>query len=201
MDQFLFGLLFCVIGYLLGALPFSLWVTRKIKNIDLRDSGSGHATTTNTIRQAGWGAGALVLFFDLSKGYAATFLAINYTELDWVVPLTAGLAVVGHCWPVYANFKGGMGLAVVGGSLLAVDPIKALIALAVLILLTLLIRHSARAALFTGILIGPIYYTIGERGLLFWSALSVGVVLAVRFYSDWNREYRELWLDREEKNH
>jgi len=46
-----------VLGYLFGSLPFSIWITRFVKGVDVRDSGSGHATTTNTIRQAGFGWG------------------------------------------------------------------------------------------------------------------------------------------------
>jgi glycerol-3-phosphate acyltransferase PlsY len=48
-------LLLPLLGYLLGSLPFSIWVTRLVNGVDVRDSGSGHATTTNTIRQAGFG--------------------------------------------------------------------------------------------------------------------------------------------------
>ncbi|MDL1920798.1 glycerol-3-phosphate acyltransferase, partial [Chloroflexi bacterium CFX5] len=50
-----------LLSYFSGSLPFSVWVTRLVKNVDVRDSGSGHATTTNTIRQAGFGWGGLVL--------------------------------------------------------------------------------------------------------------------------------------------
>ncbi|MFC1997159.1 glycerol-3-phosphate acyltransferase [Chloroflexota bacterium] len=47
--------------YLFGSLPFALWITRLSTGADIRDSGSGHVTTTNTIRQAGWLPGLLVL--------------------------------------------------------------------------------------------------------------------------------------------
>ena len=57
--------LFPILGYLFGSLPFSVWITRYVKHVDLRDTGSGHATTTNTIRQAGFGWG---LRFDFCRG-------------------------------------------------------------------------------------------------------------------------------------
>jgi glycerol-3-phosphate acyltransferase PlsY len=47
--------IFPLLGYLSGSLPFSVWVTRFAKGVDVRSAGSGHATTTNTIRQAGFG--------------------------------------------------------------------------------------------------------------------------------------------------
>jgi acyl-phosphate glycerol 3-phosphate acyltransferase len=92
-----FSVLFPVLGYLSGSLPFSIWVTRYAKNVDVRDAGSGHATTTNTIRQAGFGWGALVGVLDLAKGFVPVYLATRYSSETWVVALTAALAVTGHC--------------------------------------------------------------------------------------------------------
>ena len=191
------GLVFALLGYLSGSLTPSIWITRLVKGVDVRDSGSGHATTTNTIRQTGFGWGALVLVIDIAKGFLPTWLALTYSPAIWIVSLTAGAAVVGHCWPVFAKFRGGMGLACAGGSLLAVEPLAMLVGLSILIILTLTIRHSARASVFTGILMAPAFWLLGLRGIEFWIAIAVGTVIAFRFLIDWNRQYRELWLDRE----
>ncbi len=193
----LFPYLFPTFGYLCGSLPFALWVTRLVKGVDVRDGGSGHVTTTNTIRQAGLGWGLLVLILDIGKGFVPTYIAAQIGLADWVVALTAGLSVLGHCWPVFAQFRGGMGLATTGGCLLAIDPLGFVIGLGVLVSLTLLIRHSARAAFFTGILIPVALWLLTLRGLIIWVSVATGLVTSVRFLEDWNREYRELWLDRE----
>jgi len=193
-------LLFPVLGYLSGSLPFSIWVTRYVKNVDVRDAGSGHATTTNTIRQAGFAWGALVLFLDLAKGFLPTYLALRFTNTTWVVAITATCAVIGHCWPLFGQFRGGMGLATFGGSLLAINWFAFVIGLGLLLLLTIIIRHSARAAVFTGIFIAPMFWFFDLRGLELWAALSCGIVIAIRFLMDWNRKYRELWLDREKQS-
>jgi len=194
----LYSFLFPLIGYLLGSLPFSIWVTRFVKGVDVRDAGSGHATTTNTIRQAGFGWGALVFVLDVAKGFIPTYLAFHANNIPpYIIPLTAACAVIGHCWPLFANFRGGMGLATAGGSLLAVNLLAFLICLGLLILLVLTIRHSARASVFAGILIGPILWIFNIRDTAFWVALGAGLIIAVRFLIDWNRQYRELWLDRE----
>lgn len=186
-----------LLGYLSGSLPFSIWVTRYVKNVDVRDAGSGHATTTNTVRQAGFGWGALVLLLDLAKGFIPTWLALRFSGETWLVAVTAACAVVGHCWPLFAQFRGGMGLATFGGSLFVVDWFAFLVGLGLLLLLTLTIRHSARASVFTGLLIAPVFWLFDLRGLEFWIALAGGLVIAYRFLIDWNRRYRELWLDRE----
>lgn len=195
MTNFLFPFL----GYILGSLPFSIWVTRFVKGVDVRNAGSGHATTTNTIRQAGFGWGALVLILDISKGFIPTYLATIYSGEIWVIALTATFAVIGHCWTIFAGFRGGMGLATFGGSLLAVMPLAFLICLGLLLIMVLTIRHSARASVITGILAAPILWLLNIRDATFWIALGGGLVIAIRFLIDWNRQYRELWLDREKQ--
>jgi len=186
-----------ILGYLSGSLPFSIWVTRYVKNVDVRDAGSGHATTTNTVRQAGFGWGALVLILDIAKGFIPTWLAFRFSGDTWLIAVTAACAVIGHCWPLFARFRGGMGLATFGGALLSIDWFSFVIGLGLLLLLTITIRHGARASIFTGLLIAPVFWLFGLRGAEFWIALAGGLVIAYRFLIDWNRQYRELWLDRE----
>lgn len=195
----LFQLFFPLLGYLAGSLPFSIWVTRYAKQVDVRDAGSGHATTTNTIRQAGFGWGALVFVLDIAKGYVPTWLALTYSNETWVIAVTAACAVIGHCWPLFAQFRGGMGLAAYGGALLAANWLAFFVGLGLLLFLTVTIRHSARASVFTGILVAPLLYLFDMRGVELWIAIAGGLVIAYRFLIDWNRKYRELWLDREQK--
>jgi glycerol-3-phosphate acyltransferase PlsY len=196
MPTFL-SFLFPLLGYLCGSLPFSIWVTRYVKDVDVRDAGSGHATTTNTIRQAGFGWGALVGILDTAKGLVPTFLALKYANEIWVVALTAALAVAGHCWPVFAQFRGGMGIATFGGALLAANWFSFVVGAGLLLTLLLAVHHGARASVLTGILITPLFWLLDLRGPELWIALACGLVIAYRFLIDWDRTYRELWLDRE----
>lgn len=186
-----------LLGYFSGSMSFALWITRMVIGVDVRDAGSGHASTTNTLRQAGLGWGIVVLALDLAKGYLPTMLALKFAPHDAAVPAAAAMAVVGHCWPLFAQFRGGMGLATAGGGLLAVSPFGFVLGVGIVAALTLLLKHSARAGLLAGIIIAPVYYLIGERGSIVWVAAASGIVIAIRFTSDWNRVYRELWLDRE----
>jgi acyl phosphate:glycerol-3-phosphate acyltransferase len=186
-----------VLGYLSGSMPFSIWVTRMFKGVDVRDSGSGHATTTNTIREAGFIPGALVLVLDISKGFIPTWLALKYAPASWIIPLTAASIVIGHCWPVFAQFRGGMGLACAGGSVLAANLPAFLILTAILIVLTLTIRHPARASVLTGLAGAPSLWLLGLRGIEIWITGVVGIVIAGRFLIDWNRQYHGLWIERE----
>ena len=191
------SLIFPLLGYLSGSLPFSVWVTRLAKGVDVRNAGSGHATTTNTIRQAGFGWGALVAILDVAKGFIPTFLAFRYSGDTWVIVFTAALVVVGHCWPLFGQFRGGMGLAPFAGALFVVNWVAVAIGLGLLLTLLFTLRHGARASVLTGILIAPVFWLCNLRDLEFWIALACGLVIAYRFFMDWNRKYRELWLDRE----
>lgn len=169
-----------ILAYLSGSLPFGLWITRLVKNVDIRDGGSGHVGATNTIRQAGFASGAAVLLLDISKGYLPSYFSLRAGLPAWSVAITAALVVLGHCYPIFANFRGGMGLAVAGGVLLAVKPIIFLIILALLILFVLTIRHSARAALFTGLLAPILLWLLHFRGVELWAMAGAGLMIDLR---------------------
>lgn len=191
---------FIVLGYLCGSLSFSIWITRLLKGVDVRDAGSGHATTTNTIRQAGFAAGALVLILDMAKGFVPAWLALHYAPAvssQWITGLAVAAALGGHCWPLFGGFRGGMGLATAGGGMLAASLLAFLIGVAILIFLTLVLRHGARATVLTGVAMAPVFWLAGLHRAELWIAVFAGLVLIVRSFGDWNRKYRELWLDRE----
>ncbi len=189
---------FAVLGYLSGSIPSAVWITRWVKGVDVRDNGSGHATMTNTIRQAGFLPGFVVLVMDFGKGFLPTWLAVRYAPADWVVVLTAFLVVIGHCWPVFAGFRGGIGMASAQGAMFAAAPLAVPLTLALLITLMLILKHSARAGVISGLAFSPLLWLVGLRGSVMWVALAVGLVITVRYFPDWKRKYKELWLDRDQ---
>ena len=195
----LYTLGFALLGYLTGSLSFALWVTRLFKGIDAREAGSRHATATNTLRQAGFGAFVIVAVLDVAKGFLPTWLALRYAPAPWIPPITAALVVIGHCWPLFADFRGGMGNASTGGAILAATPLAFVIGLGILVALTLILRHSARASALTGLLLAPACWLLGLGSEAIWIVAAAGVVIAYRFLIDWNRQYHELWLDREQR--
>lgn len=193
------ALLCWVLSYLSGSLPFAVWITRLAKGIDVRDSGSGLMTTTNTIRQAGWAPGIAVFLLDTAKGFVPIYLAIQLGLNEWSIALAAVFALIGHCWPIFARFRGGKGLAVTGGALLAVSPLAYMVSFGVLVFLVLVTRHAARGGLFTALIFPLVLWFAGLRGVTTWISVPTGLVLALRYLVDWNRQYRELWLDREKQ--
>ncbi len=197
MELVLKTIAFAVLAYLLGSIPFALLVTRVQAGVDVRSQGSGHAGATNTMRVAGWAAGIAVMLADIGKGYLAVWLAANFGGTITAPIAAAASVVVGHCWPIFAGFRGGMGMASGGGALLAVWPLGFVLAVGLGAALQLLIKHSARGNVVTGLLLMPLWLIFRVDPVLLGVALAVGLVISGRSLSDWNRVYRELWFDRE----
>lgn len=126
-------LLLIVLAYLIGSVPSSVWVGRYFFNIDIRDYGSGNAGATNTYRILGPKWGTIVMVADMLKGIVAVKLALllpDYVESDIrLTNLQVGLglaAVVGHIFPIWADFRGGKGVATLFGLVLGISPLTAL---------------------------------------------------------------------------
>jgi glycerol-3-phosphate acyltransferase PlsY len=187
-----------VVGYLLGSLPFGVWVGRLAMGRDIRAAGSGHSGATNTLRQAGLLPGLVVLALDLGKGFTAAWLGQRLGGEPWGPVLAAAGAVAGHCWPVFAGFRGGMGLATLGGALLAISLPSVAVGLGLAIAGTLALRHSARGNVLAGVLIGPVVWLALREATPALASGAGGLFIAARSLSDWRRVYRELWLDREQ---
>ena len=117
------------IGYLLGAIPFGLILTRLFGAGDLRKVGSGNIGATNVLRTGRKGLAAATLLLDMAKGAAAVCIArMILPELALVGGLAAFL---GHCYPVWLKFNGGKGVATMLGIALAFHWIIGLIFAAV----------------------------------------------------------------------
>jgi glycerol-3-phosphate acyltransferase PlsY len=197
MDAWPGNAVLILVAYLLGSLPFALLVSRRVAGVDIRRVGSGHAGATNTMRAAGWPAGILVMALDVGKGYLAVWLAQRFGDGALVPALAAAGAVIGHCWPVLAGFRGGMGVATAGGALGAIWPLGLVLAVGLGAAGQLLLRQTARGNFLTGLLVAPLWWLFGAEPIDFALAAAVGLLVSIRALSDWNRVYRELWLDRE----
>ncbi len=180
-------------AYLLGSLPAGVLVGYAVLGRDIRAAGSGHSGATNTIRQAGWLAGALVLILDVGKGALALWLARQWGDALSAPALAAGAVVAGHCWPVFAGFRGGMGLATAGGALLVLFPLGFAAALGALIAAAFILKHSARSAFAIGLAAAPLMWALGAPPGTIAAMAAAGLILAVRARSDWNRHQRAVW--------
>ncbi|QIA27047.1 glycerol-3-phosphate 1-O-acyltransferase PlsY [Thermaerobacter sp. PB12/4term] len=132
-----------VLGYLLGSLPFGLWLVRATRGVDIRRYGSGNIGTTNVLRVAGPRVAALVLLADAAKGWLPVVLA-RAAGLGEPAAVLAGVAAMaGHSWSIWLGGKGGKGVATGLGVLLGLDPRVALAAFGVWIGVVALSRYSS----------------------------------------------------------
>jgi glycerol-3-phosphate acyltransferase PlsY len=183
-------------AYLIGSIPFGVLVGYAFTGGDIRAGGSGHSGGTNVIRQAGWTAGAIAIALDVGKGALALWLARSYSTSPFTSAFVAAAVVAGHCWPILAGWRGGMGLAPAGGALLAVFPLGFAAGLGLLIAAAFALRHSARSAFTAALLNIPLAWALGQSGEITAIAAGVGLVIAVRALSGWNRKQRAVWAVR-----
>lgn len=132
-------------GYLLGALPFGLILTRLAGMGDIRAIGSGNIGATNVLRTGNRKIAAATLLLDGAKGAAAVLIAQLYGP-DIAVVAAAG-ALLGHLFPVWLKFRGGKGVATALGILLALAPAVGALACATWLLAAILFRYSSLSAL------------------------------------------------------
>ncbi|MDP7578763.1 MAG: glycerol-3-phosphate 1-O-acyltransferase PlsY [SAR202 cluster bacterium] len=121
-------LVFAVVGYLLGSVPFGLIAGRIFGDIDVREHGSGMTGMTNVIRTVGIWAGMLVLSLDMGKTILAVVLTRLFTDSLGIDVVAAITAIMGHNWPLYSNFKGGRGTAPGWAGLIVLSPIAGIVA-------------------------------------------------------------------------
>jgi acyl phosphate:glycerol-3-phosphate acyltransferase len=115
----------CVVGYLLGSIPFGLVFSKWIKGIDLREIGSGNIGASNAGRALGRRWAIAVFFCDFLKGFvpvvAVLLLGLDRDIVASTQLLVGTAAVLGHCYSVYLRFQGGKAVATGCGAIVAVD--------------------------------------------------------------------------------
>jgi glycerol-3-phosphate acyltransferase PlsY len=141
MDILLIAIL-CVAAYLIGSISSAVWIGKAYYGIDIRQHGSGNSGATNTFRVLGKKPGAIVMLIDIFKGWTATSLAGFLIIFDVIAPenlviyqlILGALSVLGHIFPIYERFVGGKGVATLLGMMLAIEPVVALMCIAIFII-------------------------------------------------------------------
>lgn len=140
--------LWSTIGYLLGSIPSGVILARMMNLGNLRDIGSGNIGATNVLRTGNKKAAALTLIFDAAKGAIAVLLA-RFIAGEDAAQIAALAAFIGHCFPIWLQFKGGKGVATYFGILLALAWPMGLVGCALWLIVALISRYSSLAALVT----------------------------------------------------
>ena len=155
-------LFFSFMGYLIGSVPFGLVLTKMSGLGDIRNIGSGNIGATNVLRTGNKKIAFLTLILDGSKGALALFLLTSILtntsifslyNYELIMSVVAISSILGHCFPIWLNFKGGKGVATGFGTILFLNLIVGIIALIIWLLIAKLFKISSMSALISYFLI------------------------------------------------
>jgi glycerol-3-phosphate acyltransferase PlsY len=151
-------ILLIVAAYLIGSIPTAVLVSKFFFDIDIRDYGSGNSGATNTYRVLGAKWGTIVMIVDMLKAIVAVklafFLPYAFESDIYLVNMQLGLglaAVVGHIFPIWAEFRGGKGVATLFGMVLGIQPNVALCCVGVFILVLYVTRWVSLSSILASI--------------------------------------------------
>ena len=183
--------LFIILSYIVGSIPFGLVIGKGICKIDIREYGSKNIGTTNAIRVLGKKVGFLVFFFDVFKGmFVILILKILAVVNIWESPieyLFYGVAAIfGHCFSIFLNFKGGKAVATSLGVVLILTPIPAIACLIVFLIVLYATGYVSLGSTFATITVVAstwILYAFGieSTNLLEYFIASPGLLVSVLY--------------------
>ena len=139
--------LWVLLGYLLGAIPFGVLVTKALGKADPRATGSRNIGFTNVLRGAGALAGLLTLMGDMGKGWLVGWASTSHLSTLTEAVVVSLSPIAGHLFSIFLCWKGGKGVATAFGVLLGLDPRVGLAVLVVWILTAAVSRYSSGAAI------------------------------------------------------
>lgn len=178
-------ILLVLCAYCVGSIPTSVWVSRGFFGIDIRDYGSGNAGATNTFRILGPRWGSFVMICDVLKGFLAVKLAALLPAFDSEIALLnmqliLGIAaVIGHIFPIWADFKGGKGVATLFGLVIGISPWTSLACSGVFLLVLYLTRFVSLSSILASIAFPVFILVIFNVDNHFYRVFAVAVALLV----------------------
>lgn len=175
-----------ILAYFIGSIPTAIIVSKLFFNIDIREYGSGNMGATNTFRVLGPKFGTIVMVGDMLKGILAVALynLLPYyltNELDRTnLMIGLGLAaVLGHIYPIWADFRGGKGVATLFGMVLAIQPIVAINCVAVFLLVLYLTRYVSLSSIIAGVALPICVLWIYNEKEVFYRVFAVAVAALI----------------------
>jgi acyl phosphate:glycerol-3-phosphate acyltransferase len=187
--------LLVVAGYVMGSMPWGLWLVRLFRGEDIRTQGSGNIGATNVWRVHGRRLGLPAVFLDTVKGFVPAFVATKL-ESHGIGVLAGGAAMLGHYRPLFLRFrKGGKMVATAGGAFLGVAPIVGGIAAAVWLVVFGLTRYASVASVTSALSLPVWVWLIGYP----WPVMAFAGVAAVGVLLLHRANLRRLWRGEEHR--
>ena len=152
------------LSYVTGSINSSIILSKIYKLPDPRDYGSKNPGATNILRSGNKFLALTILSFDILKGFLPVFIAYYFIEDKLYIQIIGLVAVVGHIFPIFYNFKGGKGVATALGAILGFDSILGLICLLTWLITAFLFRYSALSAIVSFTFL-PVYTWLSYENL------------------------------------
>ena len=174
------------ITYFIAAIPFGLLVAR-LKNINLREIGSGNIGATNVYRAMGAKYGIVVFLLDAIKGGIPTYVATLVDPNPLFHILIGAIAVTGHSLSCYVKFKGGKGVATGAGVIIALSPIIGLVMIILAAILIYVTRYVALTSIVCAIATPLLFYILKYPIAYVGMFAAIGIFIIVRHRSNIER--------------
>ncbi len=183
-------LIIAVMSYLIGALPSGYLIFRASEKKDIRHFGSRATGATNILRLKGWRYALPVAVIDLAKGFGPAFAVLKVFADPNLAAVSAGFAVVGHCFPVYIGFKGGKGVATAAGAMFAIAPLSAVMSLGLFVLTVVGTRYVSLGSILAAVAF-PLFMAVTKTpGILIVLSLPILFVILIRHAANIRRLVR-----------
>jgi glycerol-3-phosphate acyltransferase PlsY len=188
-------LLFFLIGYLFGSIPFGIIFTKFGGVEDIRKIGSGNIGATNVLRTGKKKLAFFTLFFDIFKSYIAIKLSlfliseydlfnIFYQNELFIISFVGVFSVLGHCFPIWLNFTGGKGVATGIGVMLAFNPILSFLGILIWIIIFFITKTSSISALVMYFCYPLLLYTVNADKNLTIGFLIISFTIFCKHYEN-----------------
>ena len=172
-------------GYFMGSIPFGLLLTKISGLGDIRNIGSGNIGATNVLRTGNKKVAFLTLILDGTKGTLAiyvvsisqSFVEFNLANnINHFQSLVAVSAVIGHCFPIWLNFKGGKGVATGFGTIIFINMYVGVLALLIWVSIAKLFRISSLSALISYLFIPILMFFFTSEKSFFIASILISLI-------------------------
>jgi len=176
-------------GYLLGSIPSAWLIAHRFAGVDIREAGSGNMGTYNVLRVLGKRAAIITLIMDVGKGSLAASLPLLLDHPQYLSLLAALLAIIGHMFPVYLDFKGGKSIAVFSGTLIIINPWILILFLVSWTAFYLISKKITLSSIIAFLITPAAVVLLEESSLeLFIFLLAASLIIIIRHIPDLKRE-------------
>lgn len=180
-------LICALIGYLIGTVNPS-YIYGKLKGMDIRKRGSGNAGASNALIIFGKLVGVIFAFLDIAKPCIAVLICrALFPENEYVFALTCTFCIIGHMFPFYMKFKGGKGLACLGGTILCFNPIVFLIMLVSEVILALAVDYICVMPITAAVIFPTVHYVMTKNLIASLILLAVGIIMILKHVENLKR--------------